>query len=441
MPCQHSENGARCVPAVESPGSRYDSLLELRRARRDPIGFLRRIASGGDVTPFSLAGQRGYLVSHPAQIEAILVTDGAGFAKSPALDRAARLLGRGLLTAEAPLHTARRRTIAPAFGRQRMSRYAGIMAALASRRAAGWHDTQAIDMVEEMSALTLGIVGESFCGTELDAVGAELRQILVTAIGSLDPLVALIAPMRRLRPARARLDAIVQDLIDSRLANPAPPDDLLTLLLDAEGPDATPEQLHDDFLTMLLAGHDTIANALTWTWWWLATHPEAEASFHREVDEVLERRPAMMEDLPRLPYTRAVLAESLRLRPPAWILARRALTDYECGGVLIPAGALVIMSPYLVHRDERFFPRPLQFDPARWMVPGASPTPKSGFFAFGAGRRSCIGESFAWMEGAIVLATLGHRWQFRSLDAAAEFDPRITLRPRGPLTMRIAARR
>ena len=424
----------------EAGGSRHRSLLELRRARRDPIGFLQRTASRGDVADFILADSRVFLLSHPRDIEAVLVTDGAMFAKSPALDRAARLLGRGLLTVEAPLHAIRKRAIAPTFHRQRLSRYAEIMTRHASGRADRWQSGEPIDMVEEMSALTLGVVGEAFFGADLEAVNGEIRQILATAIGTLDPLVALIAPMRRLRPARARLDAIVQDLIDHRLADPAPPDDLLTLLLEAEGTEATPEQLHDDLITMLLAGHDTIANALSWTWWWIATHSEAEAAFHREVDTVLAGRTPTLEDVTRLPYTRAVLAESLRLRPPAWILARRALADYMCGGVTIPEGSLVIMSPYLVHRDERFHPRPFQFEPGRWMQSGSSPTPKGGFFAFGAGRRSCIGESFAWTEGVIMLAALAQRWRFRSMDTAVDFDARITLRPRGPLTLRTEAR-
>lgn len=425
---------------VDAGGSGYSPLLEMRRARRDPIGFLQRIASRGDFVEFGLAGRTAFLISDPAAIEAILVTDAARFAKSPALDRASRLLGRGLLTAQSPLHDVRRRTMVPAFRRQRMSRYAGIMAAHASRRAAGWRPTQTLDMVEEMSALTLGVVAEAFFGADLEPVSSNLRLLLATAIGSLDPLVVLIAPMRQLGPARQRLDAIVQDLIDRRLADPSPPDDLLTLLLQAGGPEATPAQLHDDVVTMLLAGHDTIANALAWTWWWLATHPEAEAVFHREVDSVLEGRAVTLDDVGRLPFTRAVLAESLRLRAPAWILARRALTDYECGGVLIPKEGLVIMSPYLVHRDERFHPRALEFEPERWMKTGASPTPKGAFLPFGAGPRSCIGESFAWTEGVIVLATLAQRWQFDSLDGRSDVDARITLRPRGPLPMRLAAR-
>lgn len=263
-------------------------------------------------------------------------------------------------------------------------------------------------------------------------------------MGALDPLVALVAPRRRLQPTRQRLEAIVEALIRRRLALDDPPDDLLGLLLAADGPEATPEQLLDDAITLLLAGHDTIANALTWTWGWLASLPAVAAAVHAEVDAVVDREvPLTAADLPRLPYTRAVLAESLRLRPPAWILARRALEDHDGPAGRIAAGTIVVMSPYVVHRDPRFYPDPLRFEPRRWLAAAPSARPKLAFFPFGAGRRSCIGEGFAWLEGVLVLATCARRWRLESTgDAAAvgAVEARITLRPRGPLPMRLVAR-
>jgi cytochrome P450 len=423
--------------------ARYRSLLALRRASRDPIGFLQALARGGDAVRFSLAGQPAILLGHPDAIEDVLLTQGARFAKPPALQRASRLLGQGLLTADAVRHTARRRAMAPGFHRARMAGYADVVAAHASRRAAAWRAGDVIDAVDEMASLTLAIAGEALFSADLAPIAAEVRGLLATAIGALDPLVALVAPQRRLRPARARLDAIVDAMIARRLGDPDPPDDLLGLLLAADGPDATPEQLHDDAITMLLASHDTIANALAWTWGWLASEPAAADALRAEVAVVLGAGPAAVPataaDLPRLPYTRAVLAESLRLRPPAWILARRALDDYQGPGGRIAADTLVVMSPYLVHRDARFFPEPLRFDPGRWLGPAIAARPRLAYFPFGAGRRSCIGEGFAWVEGVLLLATLAQRWRLESVGGPVTFDARITLRPRGPMPMRVVA--
>jgi cytochrome P450 len=421
--------------------SAYGSLLHLRRARRDPIGFLRRLAASGDIVGFDLAGQRAFLLSHPALIEEVLVTHASRFAKAPALDRASSLLGRGLLTADAALNTSRRRITVPAFHRERLNHYACVIVDATARQTATWRDGDTRDAVDEMTTLTLQAVGECLFSTDLSPVAAELRGILVAAVEALDPLVTLVAPMRHLRAARQRLDRIVGDLVERRLADPEPPDDLLTLLVQARGPDATREQLHDDTLTMLLAGHDTIGNALAWTWSWIASHPSVEAAFHAEVDTTLGGRSPSAADAKTLMYTRAVLAESLRLSPPAWLLARRALEDHRCGDTLLPAGSLVLMSPHLVHRDARFFDDPLAFAPERWLGSGNGWRPQQAFFPFGAGRRSCIGESFAWLEGILVLAAIGSRWRLVTATPDPDVEPRITMRPRGPLTVRIEARR
>jgi cytochrome P450 len=324
-----------------------------------------------------------------------------------------------------------------------MAGYGDVVAAHAGRRAAAWRDGDVVDAVDEMASLTLAIAGEALFSADLAPMAAEVRGLLATAIGALDPLVALVAPQRHLRPARARLDAIVGAMIARRLADSDPPDDLLGLLLAADGPEATPEQLHDDAITLLLASHDTIANALAWTWDWLAREPAMADAVRAEAATVLgdgaAARPATAADLPRLPYTRAVLAESLRLRPPAWILARRALEDHHGPGGRIAAGTLVVMSPYLVHRDARFFPEPLRFDPGRWLAAPATPRPKLAYFPFGAGRRSCIGEGFAWLEGVLLLATLARRWRLEAIGGPSALDARITLRPRGPMALRVVA--
>jgi cytochrome P450 len=411
------------------------SLWELRRLRRDPFAFLHRLAAEGDVASFRLRNQRCFLVNHPDLIEVVLVSSAARFIKAPALQRATRLLGRGLLTSEAPVHAQRRRVIQPVFHRQRMDGYADAMARRAAAMSDSWRHEQVLDVSEQMSNLTLAIVGETLFSADLTDYGAELRKIVAEAVTSLDPLVSLVAPRRRLRPARARLEAIVDTLIADHETRVDRPPDLLDLLIEA-APDSTPAQLHDDAITMLLAGFDTITNALTWTWAFLSQHPAAEAELAAELDRELEGRHPGLADMPRLVYTRAVLAESLRVRPPAWILARQAIEDTVVGGVRMPAGALVLISSYLVHRDPRFFPSPLAFDPSRWLGEAERDRPKLAYLPFGAGKRSCVGESFAWMEGVLVLATLAQRWRLRLAGSAlADVDPRITLRPRGPVLM------
>jgi len=416
------------------------SLWELRRLRRDPFDYLRRLASRGDVASFMLRNQPGFLVNRPDLIEEVLVASPARFIKAPALQRATRLLGRGLLTAEGAGHAARRRVIQPVFHRQRMEGYADTMVRRANALAGTWRDGQPLDISEQMSSLTLSIVGDTLFSADLRPYGTELRKIVADAVTSLDPLVSLVAPRRRLRPARRRLEAIVDALIADHERTTDRVPDLLDLLIDASS-NSTPEQLYDDAITMLLAGFDTITNALTWTWVFLDEHPDVALTLGDELDRVLGGRLPGLHDIPSLVYTRAVLAESLRVRPPAWIIARQTVEPVEVGGVSMPTGSLVLVSPYLMHRDERYFESPATFDPSRWMNGHAASRPKFAYLPFGGGRRACVGESFAWMEGVLVLATIAGRWRVSlAPHASAEIDPRITLRPRGPVVMVPVAR-
>ena len=207
--------------------------------------------------------------------------------------------------------------------------------------------------------------------------------------------------------------------------------DLLSLLLETRTGDdeASARQLRDDAVTFMPAGHDTIAHALTWTWTLLAANPDAAARLHAEAANVLGARLASAQDVPRLQYTRSVLAEALRLYPPAWVIVRQAIESHRCGDTRIPCGSLVVASPFVTHRDARFFPDPLTFSPERW--PSPQYRPRLAYFPFGVGPRSCVGEGFAWMEGTLVLATLAGKWQLRAEGRAVEPSPRITLRPRG----------
>jgi cytochrome P450 len=241
--------------------------------------------------------------------------------------------------------------------------------------------------------------------------------------------------MRRYRAAQRALDEVIYGIIAARRRSGEDRGDLLSMLLAAQDLEGATggmddKQLRDEVITLFLAGHETTANALTWTWVLLARHPEIERCLHEEIDAVLGGRLSSAADVPRLPYTRAVLAESMRLYPPAWTMGRRAIADYQWGGHVIPAGSLILMSQWVVHRDPRFWPEPARFDPARWLSEGAS-RPRYAYFPFGGGNRVCVGESFAWTEGILVLAVIAQRWRLR-LDPSHPIAPHplITLRTR-----------
>jgi cytochrome P450 len=422
--------------AVTSPTYPSCSLWALRRRETDPLAFLQELSRSPDeVVPFRLGTRLAFLLNHPTTIEDVLVTHHDRFVKGRGFARAKSLLGDGLLTADGPLHATRRRVAQPAFHRQRVEGYAPSIVAHAARRREQWQPGITVDIAREMKRLTLAIAGETLFGADLADVAAEIDANVARAIPLVDGLVSIVASRRNVRAARARLDVIVNDIVERRRRDGGARDDVLSLLLEAqEGDDETAaRQLRDDAVTFLLAGHDTIAHALTWTWTLLAANPDAAARLHAEATDVAGDRLPSAQDMPQLAYTRSVLAEAMRLFPPAWVIVRRAADAHECGGHHIPRGSVVVASPFATHRDARFFQDPLVFSPERWLSPHERP--RLAYFPFGAGPRSCIGEGFAWMEGTLVLATLAARWQLLSAGVAVEPSPRITLRPRGPVPM------
>ena len=421
---------------MTSPAYPSCSLWALRRRETDPLAFLQQLAQGqGKVVPFLLGEHLAFLLNHPTTIEDVLLTYHDRFVKGRGFDRAKRLLGEGLLTSDGQLHVARRHVVQSAFYRQRIEAHTPLIVSHAARSRDRWQHGLTLDIAREMRRLTLSIAGETLFGTNLADVAEDIDTAVASAIPQVDGLVSLVASRRRVRTARLRLDTIVDDVVERRRLSGGAHDDVLSLLLEAHESDdeASTRQLRDDAVTFILAGHDTIAHALTWTWTLLAANPDVEARLHAEVAEVLGTRLASIQDVPRLAYTRSVLAEALRLFPPAWVIVRRAAEPHRCGGQQIPRGSLVVASPFVTHRDARFFPDPLTFSPERWLSSGQRP--RLAYFPFGAGPRSCIGEGFAWMEGTLVLATLAGKWQLRSAGRAVEPSPRITLRPRGPVPM------
>jgi cytochrome P450 len=432
---------ARPVTFTYPPDYR-NSRWSLRRARRDPLAFLERLArSPGDAVPFALAGRPAILVKHPDLVEAVLVTQHQSFTKTEGLRRASRLLGTGLLTAEGERHRRQRAVMQPMFHRQRIERHAEAMVARAAEVRDAWQDQKSVDVAAEAGALTLAIAGHALFGADLGPVSSEIRAAVKAASDALDPLISLLAPARKVVSERERLTSVVDGLVERQAAGGGDGSSLIALLLAAQNGTSDIPQVRDDALTILLAGHDTIASALVWTWTFLAAHPTIEQRLEREVDSVLGGRPATAADVQELVFTRSVLAESLRLRPPAWVVARTPVVPIELAGHRVPAGAIVLISQWILHRDPRYFPEPDVFDPDRWLEGRQHGRSRMAYIPFGAGPRACIGEGFAWMEGVLLLATFAQRWRFRMPgDAEPRPHAKITLRPPPDLRMIVRER-
>jgi cytochrome P450 len=435
---------------VKPPGPKGHLLVGvLPEFRKDPAGFLEKMARQyGDVVYIPLGRQHIYCVSHPDAIRDVLVTHQNKFKKSRMLERARVLLGDGLLTSEGEHHRRQRRLVQPAFHRDRLAGYGAVMVERTVAARDRWQSGQSFDVLQEMMRMTLAIVAKTLFSTDVDSEADEIG-VALTQVFSLFEIILMpfseileklpLPAVRRFKRARKRLDETIYRLIAERRAQGGDAGDLLSMLLLAQDDEGSggmsDEQVRDEALTLFLAGHETTADALTWTWYLLSQNPQAEAEFHAELDRVLAGRLPSFDDLPQLRYTERVFAEALRLYPPAWGIGRRALEDFQVGDFLIPARSVVLMSPYVVHRDPRWFSDPLAFRPERWLTDDSS-RPKFAYFPFGGGARVCIGERFAWMEGTLLLAAIGQRWRLRLEPGhRVETHARITLRPKHGMRM------
>ncbi len=438
------------------PGPRGLLRLEALSFRRDPLGFLTRLARRyGDIAHFRVGPQPVFLLNHPDYIREAFNLAPEDVRKGPALQRAKRLLGEGLLTSEGERHRRQRRLIQPAFHRKQIAAHARVIAEHGERLAARWREGETVDVLREMRRLTLAVVGRVLFGADVgrdaDAVGEELAASikLLNLFGAprrrpFDVLRRLpFARAQRFGQARARLDAVTYRIISERRARGRDRGDLLSMLLAAQDEEGamSDEQLRDEVMTLIQAGHETTANALTWTWYLLALNPDAEAKLHLELDQVLAGRAPTDEDVPRLPYAEMVFLEAMRLYPPAWMTTRFLLKEHSVGGYTLPAGALVILSQYVTHRDGRYYPEPQRFLPERWTQGERAARPPHAYFPFGGGARRCIGEGLAILEGVLLVATLANRWRLRlASDREVTPQPFITLSPRGGMPMRLERR-
>ncbi len=442
-----------CYP----PGPKGNLLVgHLFAFRRDPIGFLMSIARDyGDIVHFKVGLQNVFLLNHPDYIKDVLVTRNRNFVKSRGLERTKLLLGEGLLTSEGDFHLRQRRLAQPAFHRQRIAVYGIVMTDYGVWMRERWQEGETVDIAEEMKHLTLSIAGKTLFDADVASETKEIGEALTIAIAEWQTRVLPFSELfdklplpgnRRLKRARHRLDSTVYRIINERRASDKDRGDLISMLLlaqdeEGDGGRMTDVQLRDEALTILLAGHETTANALTWTWYLLSQNPEVEAKLHAELDAVLAGRLPTNDDATRLQYTEMVFAEAIRLYPPAWILGRRALNDYEVATYVLPAGAIIFMSPFVMHRDPRYFPHPFVFDPMRWLHEAKELRPRFAYFPFGGGPRQCIGEGFAWMEGVLLIATLAQKWRMRLVPGhPVELQPLVTLRPKYGMRMMLERR-
>ncbi|HEX8561260.1 MAG TPA: cytochrome P450 [Pyrinomonadaceae bacterium] len=423
-------------------------------SQRDPLGFMERMARDyGDVVHFRIGRRHVYLLNHPDLVQGVLQTHYANFLKGRGIVRRDNFLGEGLLTSEGVFHRRQRRLTQPAFHHQRFAGYGETMVRLTEEVTRRWRDGDTLDVLEAMRLITLPIASRTLFGTSVDA---EHEQIIsafrmgLSGFKSFGPAAGLAgrlspARRRRLKGARVTLETLISQIIAGRRRAGGDEGDLLSLLLSRDGEEddglTSDRQILDEAVTLFIGGFENAATTLTWTWHLLAQHPEVEERLHRELESVLGGLPPTFDDFPRLVYTRMVFEEAMRVYPPVPRLVRTAVRDYRAGAYTIPAGALVVVSQYLMHRDPRYYPRPERFDPERWTPEAKRARPAFSYFPFGGGPRRCIGEGFAYMEGVLMLATLASRWKLsHASPGRVELKATHFLHPKSPLLMTLKGR-
>ena len=445
------------------PGLRFN--LPFYRFHRffdpqNPILLFEYLRRFGRAAHYRILWNDVVLLNDPADISAVLIDKAASFGKDRTQKRMKILFGEGLITSDGETHRRARRIAAPAFHRRRIEGYAGQIVTLAAAMRDQWSPGTEFDVSAQMMKLALQVVARTLFDTEVtpeiheinDQVNIimDLYHYLVTLPRAELLLNSPLPKMRRFRAAKKHLDEVVDGMIRSRLSEVdtrfgvSERGDLLSMLVAARDDEAggdgrrlTSEELRDQVLTLFLAGFETVANALSWTWLLLGQNPSAESRLHAEIDSVLDGRLPTFEDMPRLEYTGMVLSESMRLYPPAWAMGREVLEDVSIGPYRLRKGTMVFFSQYIVQRDPRWFPDPDRFVPERFTPAAKASRPRFAYFPFGGGGRQCIGESFAWMEATLALATLAQRWRLEVVEGQKiEVQPKITLRPKYGIRVR-----
>src|SRR5215831_13800593 len=414
------------------------------------------------------------LINKPDYIEKVLLYDHGNFKKGRSLQIAKSLLGEGLVTCEGDLHTRQRRIIQPIFHPKQIATYGRVMTHYASIMNKKWKDGGTVDILREMMHLTLSIICKSVLNYDVESETEEVDRALTisrnyskrlqTPLGQVLDKIPVLPNVKGARQAREKLDKLVYSLIkERRESNVKNYDDLLTRLIQAQ--DSTrsgstskmtansttgvstlrmsDKQVRDEVMTIFIAGHETTANALTWTFYLLSQNPNIEKKLLDELGSVINsNKTPTVDDIPKLKFTEKVLRESMRLYPPVWMIGRSVDNEYALGKYTIPAGSTILMSQYIMHHDPRYYNEPDRFDPERWSSDARSSLPRFSYFPFGGGIRACIGEPFAWMEGILVLAIIVRQWKMRLMRGQrVELDPAITLRPKYGMKMKLELRK
>ncbi|SEL00429.1 cytochrome P450 [Haloferax larsenii] len=440
-----------------------------RQYARDPFSFLTAVADAyGDVIHFDLGPLDTYMLTNPRDIERVLVSEASRFRKPQFQDQAiGDLLGDGLLMSEGETWQTQRRLAQPAFDMRRISTMAGMMTDRTESMLADWHDGDVVDIQLEMTRLTVEIIVDAMFGSDLDDDRIRRLQEHLEPLGARfepDPIRFLTPDWvptrenREYKEALSVLEDIIWDLVEERRGTeygPGPassvaddsavgdqPMDLLSILLRAyDRGEQTDKNLRDELMTMLLAGHDTTALTLTYAWYLLSQHPEAEAKLHREVDDVLGGRTPTIEDVRQLEYTERVLNEAMRLYPPVYVMFREPKVDARIGGYRIPEGSALMLPQWVVHRSERWWDDPLEFDPDRWALARAADRPSFAYFPFGGGPRHCIGKHLSLLEGRLIMGTVAQRYELEYIrEEPFSLRGSLTMHPQEPIGMRLQAR-
>lgn len=440
-------------------------LLSGRLFRANAADYMQECADDyGDLVHYMAGNRHVYQINHPDLISDYFLKDAPKHHRGIVMQRAKTVLGEGLLTSEEPLHMRQRRLAQPAFLRKRIAAYGEVIGSYSASMTDRWHSGEVIDLHAEMLELALVIVGK--CLFDVD-VQSDVKKVesAVNAFMSFLPLALLpfsdqiqkwpIPIMRRIRKGQAELDALIYKMIRERRADPGDRGDLLSMLLEsvdtegdteknqAAGGTMTDQQIHDECTTILLAGHETTANALSFSLWLLGRHPEIQEKLHEESAAVLNGRTPTANDYSSLKYAEMVFAEAMRLYPPVWVTARTCSVPYELAGYRIPEGAILLAPQIVVHRDPRYYDRPASFDPERFTPENKAGRPRFAYFPFAAGSRQCIAEGLAWMEGVLVLATIAQHWKITPPPGTADriaLNPAISLRPKHGVPMVLTRR-
>ena len=425
------------------------------RYLRDPIGLMEESAAYGDLVTMSKRPWLVYMLNHPDLIREVFVNNHRIMGRWRNVEAMRYLMGNGLVTSEDPLHDRHRQKMQPAFRHHQIERISENLVQITARHMQDWHETGRIDMSREMRELTLKLVTASLFDVDVSQEVGRIGEAFESAnhymsarftqLEMLRPILhglPLPSSLRFKRHLRY-LDEVVHEMMEQRSRDSVPGDNLLSLLLESEEDGATSgeapltsREVRDELMTIFAVGHETVAVGLTWTWYLLATHPDIQDRFHAELDQVLGNRPPTMSDLSSLTFTDQILTESMRLYPPIWRIGRVALEPMMLAGYRIPAGGMICLPQYIIHRDPRWYANPMEFRPERWTREFRRGLHPFAYVPFGAGPRRCIGEGYAWTEAKLVLATIGQRWSFRpELNHKIGFTPLVTLCPTGGMPM------